>query len=64
MNKMSVVLDPNSNDLPKRSQLPEIPGNPKGSAWLWGKDDEVGLPLNTSLPMDMTDIRDFSSLAV
>lgn len=34
-------FDPNSNSLPKRSELPEIPGAPKGAAWFWGTGDEV-----------------------
>lgn len=34
-------FDPNSNSLPKRSELPDIPGAPKGAAWFWGQDDEV-----------------------
>ena len=29
--------------LPRRSQLPRVPGNLEGSAWLWGEDDGVGL---------------------
>jgi hypothetical protein len=36
------TFDPNSNSLPKRSELEDIPGAPKGAAWFWGKDDEVG----------------------
>ncbi|KIW05750.1 uncharacterized protein PV09_03606 [Verruconis gallopava] len=35
-------FDPNSNSLPKRSELPDIPGAPKGVAWFWGDDDELG----------------------
>ena len=34
-------LDPNSTKLPKRSELPAIPGAPEGAAWFWGDDDEV-----------------------
>ncbi|KAH8901416.1 hypothetical protein GQ53DRAFT_707753 [Thozetella sp. PMI_491] len=37
-----MLLDPNSNSLPKRSEIPQVPGTPKGSAWFWGKDDELG----------------------
>lgn len=39
-----LTLDPKSNHLPKRSELPEIPGAPKGAAWFWGKDDNVRNP--------------------
>ncbi|KAI0168553.1 putative cyclase-domain-containing protein [Pestalotiopsis sp. NC0098] len=35
-------FDPNSNSLPKRSELPQIPGAPKGAAWFWGESDELG----------------------
>jgi hypothetical protein len=35
------TFDPKSNSLPKRSELEDIPGAPKGAAWFWGKDDEV-----------------------
>ncbi|KAI1615949.1 hypothetical protein EDD37DRAFT_672688 [Exophiala viscosa] len=35
-------FDPDSDSLPKRSELPDIPGAPKGAAWFWGKDDELG----------------------
>ena len=35
-------FDPESNSLPKRSELKPIPGAPKDSEWfVWGKDDEV-----------------------
>lgn len=34
-------FDPNSNALPKRSELPAIPGAPDGAAWFWGSNDEV-----------------------
>ncbi|KAH8664845.1 hypothetical protein BGZ61DRAFT_498997 [Ilyonectria robusta] len=37
-----MIFDPNSNSLPKRSELPDVPGTPKGSAWFWGKNDELG----------------------
>ncbi|KAH0848648.1 hypothetical protein FOPE_02556 [Fonsecaea pedrosoi] len=35
-----LTLDPNSDHLPKRSELPPIPGAPAGALWFWGKDDE------------------------
>lgn len=38
-----MIFDPDSDSLPKRSELPDIPGAPKGAAWFWGKDDEVTL---------------------
>lgn len=34
-------LDPDSDSLPKRSELPDIPGAPKGVAWVWEEDDEA-----------------------
>lgn len=37
-------LDPSSNKLPKRADLPDIPGAPKGAAWFWGEEDEVHTP--------------------
>jgi hypothetical protein len=37
-----LALDPNADDLPKRSELPDIPGAPPGAAWFWGQDDNVG----------------------
>ncbi|KAH7141880.1 putative cyclase-domain-containing protein [Dactylonectria macrodidyma] len=37
-----MYFNPHSNNLPKRSELPHIPGTPEGSAWLWGQDDELG----------------------
>lgn len=36
-----LTLDPNSDKLPKRSELPQIPGAPAGAFRFWGKDDEV-----------------------
>ena len=42
----TVPFDPNADVLPKRAELPEIPGNPKDSAWVWGKDDEVSCLVN------------------
>lgn len=36
-----LVLDPESEDLPKRKDLPEIAGAPDGAAWVWGERDEV-----------------------
>lgn len=38
-----MLFDAKSNSLPKRSELPDIPGAPKGAAWFWGKDDEVNV---------------------
>lgn len=38
-----MILDPNSDDLPKRSELPQVPGTPIGAAWFWGENDEVWL---------------------
>lgn len=37
-----MLFDAKSNSLTKRSELPDIPGAPKGAAWFWGKDDELG----------------------
>ncbi|KAF5004444.1 hypothetical protein FDECE_9082 [Fusarium decemcellulare] len=37
-----MLFDSNSSHLPKRSELPRIAGTPEGSAWFWGKDDELG----------------------
>ncbi|KIW91969.1 uncharacterized protein Z519_06951 [Cladophialophora bantiana CBS 173.52] len=37
-----MLFDPSSTALPKRSELPKIPGAPDGAAWFWGKDDELG----------------------
>ncbi|OAL33538.1 hypothetical protein AYO20_07224 [Fonsecaea nubica] len=37
-----LTLDPNSDNLPKRSELPSIPDAPAGALWFWGKDDELG----------------------
>ena len=31
----------NYRKLPKRSQLPRVPGHLEGSAWLWGEEDGV-----------------------
>ncbi|MCJ1302276.1 hypothetical protein MMC08_005079 [Hypocenomyce scalaris] len=39
---MLMKFDPNSKSLPKRADLPEIPGAPPGAAWFWGEDDEHG----------------------
>jgi len=36
------IFDPDSDNLPKLSELPPIPGAPKYAAWFWGKDDELG----------------------
>lgn len=36
-----MILDPDSDNLPKRHELPKIEGHPEGSAWFWGKDDSV-----------------------
>lgn len=46
-------FDPDSDNLPKRSELPDIPGAPKGAAWFWGADDEV-LVLVTTLSVVLT----------
>ncbi|MCJ1302419.1 hypothetical protein MMC08_005222 [Hypocenomyce scalaris] len=35
-------FDPNSKSLPKRADLPDIPGAPPGAAWFWGEHDEHG----------------------
>ncbi|KAF8246277.1 hypothetical protein K440DRAFT_685493 [Wilcoxina mikolae CBS 423.85] len=35
-------FETNYKKLPKRSELPTIPGHLKGSAWLWGEDDGLG----------------------
>lgn len=35
-------FDPNSNSFPLRKDLPAIPGAPKGAAWFWGADDQLG----------------------
>lgn len=35
----------NYRKLPKRSQLPRVPGHLEGSAWLWGDDDGVSFVL-------------------
>ncbi|RFU25167.1 hypothetical protein B7463_g11173, partial [Scytalidium lignicola] len=37
-----MLFDPNQPDLPKRSELPKIPGAPEGAAWFWGKEDQHG----------------------
>ena len=37
-------FDPDSDSLPKRSELPDISGAPEGVAWFWGEDDEVRYP--------------------
>ena len=34
-------FETNYRKLPKRHQLPAVPGNLPGSAWLWGADDGV-----------------------
>jgi hypothetical protein len=41
----TIRLDPSAEapTLPKRTELPAIPGAPVGAAWFWGKDDEVCL---------------------
>lgn len=31
-----------AESLPKRSELPAIPGAPSGAAWFWGSDDQHG----------------------
>lgn len=33
--------DPDSDELPKRKNLPSIEGAPAGAAWFWGKEDQV-----------------------
>lgn len=37
-------FDPNADasQLPKRSELPPIPGAPPGAAWFWGPEDQHG----------------------
>jgi len=37
-------LDPNgdSSSFPRRAALPQISGTPKGNAWFWGGNDELG----------------------
>ncbi|EZF26747.1 hypothetical protein H103_01256 [Trichophyton rubrum CBS 288.86] len=34
--------DPDNTKFPTRKNLPDIPGAPKGAAWVWGKDDSIG----------------------
>ena len=43
-NKMVITIpfDPDSTKFPTRKELPDIPGAPKGAAWVWGVDDNVG----------------------
>ncbi|OQU99466.1 hypothetical protein CLAIMM_05096 [Cladophialophora immunda] len=36
------MLDPSADNLPKFNDLPPINGAPKGAAWLWGENDELG----------------------
>jgi hypothetical protein len=44
-------FETNYKKLPKRNQLPTVPGHLNGSAWLWGEDDGVCLHTpNTFLP--------------
>jgi hypothetical protein len=38
---MTIPFDPNSTKFPSRKELPDIPGAPKGAAWVWGEDDYV-----------------------
>ena len=37
----TIPFDPDSTVFPTRKDLPEIPGAPKGAAWVWGNDDYV-----------------------
>ncbi|OAL56023.1 hypothetical protein IQ07DRAFT_557958 [Pyrenochaeta sp. DS3sAY3a] len=37
-----MLFDPNSEELPKRKDLPQVEGTPAGAAWFWGHDDELG----------------------
>lgn len=38
---MAMLFNPRAEQLPRRSELPTIPGAPIGAAWFWGPDDEV-----------------------
>lgn len=42
-------LDKNSSSLPRRGELPQIPGAPEGAAWFWGAEDEVCCALIASI---------------
>jgi hypothetical protein len=37
-----IPWDPDSDAFPTRKELPRIDGAPKGAAWVWGEDDNVG----------------------
>ena len=37
----NIPWDPDSTKFPTRKELPEIPGAPKGAAWVWGDNDYV-----------------------
>lgn len=37
----SIPWDPNSTKFPTRKELPDVPGAPKGAAWVWGDNDNV-----------------------
>lgn len=50
-------FDPDSDSLPKRSELPAIPNAPEGTAWFWGEHDEVCYLLSVTIePADLTDL--------
>lgn len=40
-NPTAMKFNSDSNNLPKRSELPPIAGAPEGAAWFWGENDEV-----------------------
>jgi hypothetical protein len=36
-----IAFDPDSDNLPARTELPKVPGAPEGALWFWGEHDEV-----------------------
>ncbi|KAF9883244.1 hypothetical protein FE257_003838 [Aspergillus nanangensis] len=40
--KFTLPFDPTADVFPTRHNLPSAPGAPDESAWVWGKDDQLG----------------------
>ncbi|KAL1867534.1 hypothetical protein VTK73DRAFT_4137 [Phialemonium thermophilum] len=38
----NIPWDPHNAVFPRRTELPALPGAPKGAAWVWGDDDNLG----------------------
>ena len=49
---INMKLDPDADNLPKRSEIKAAPGQPEDAAWVWGENDEVNVLFISTETMD------------